>query len=316
MKKNKLKKFAVLFLVISACWMAQQSEATMLIKKDFDSLVQEADGIIVGTVKEVKSFYDANFEIFTFVTMADLEVVSGNYPGEEFTIRLKGGQIDGEFLELEGSPHFNTGEHVVLFVKGNGKLAVPIVGWTQGVLRVVSSENRLTVMDYDGNRILGVKSGEFQKEIKNVSETTFIDPKTGAIVSEDIQTYQSDGHEATVSKMISRKREASAGQPDDAAIPEKETSLSKEIKKESLTLDELKNAIIQKAKTKVHEAAFLESADARDLDSPADQDGILKGQEKSRLSAPSEQTEVEPFLPKPDKIQPVGEDAQPAQQKE
>lgn len=312
--RSKLKMFTAFILVLSACWMDQHAEATMLLKKNFDSLVQEADGVVLGTVEKVTSSYDANKEIFTFVTLADLDVISGDFAGENFTVRLKGGRIDGEILEIEGSPLFNTGEQVVVFIKGNGKQAVPIVGWTQGVLRVVSSKNDQTIEDYEGNRIVGIKGGKFQKEVHNVSETTFVDPKTGAIVSEDLHIYKSDGHETVISKMTTPKGMTSSGQPDDDDIPEEETS-SQEVKnKASLTLGQLRNAIVLNAKTKVKENVFLESADIMDINTPANDDAILKGNEKRLTPSSPGPTEVEPFLPKHDKKKTAEQDSLPAQQ--
>ena len=69
--------------------------ATMLLKKDFEDLVAESDGVVVGHVAAVESSRDENGEIFTFVTLDELDVVDGVFDGVEFVLRIEGGEVDG-----------------------------------------------------------------------------------------------------------------------------------------------------------------------------------------------------------------------------
>ena len=44
----------------------------------------------------------------------------------------------------------------MLFLQGNGKQIVPIVGWSQGVFRIENLAGRQIVTDSDGNQVLGI----------------------------------------------------------------------------------------------------------------------------------------------------------------
>ena len=115
---------------------ALQSSATTLVYKSFNDLMKEADGVVSGHVASVDSQYNANREIYTFVTLDQLEVLSGTYQDSTLTIRLKGGKVENDISHVIGSPEFAEGDRVVLFVNGNGRYMVPLVGWTQGVFRI------------------------------------------------------------------------------------------------------------------------------------------------------------------------------------
>lgn len=301
-----MRSFIAFLLVISVCLITQHAGSTTLFYKDFRSLVKEADGIVEGTVEGIESHYDSLNDIYTFITLGNINVLQGNYTGDELIIRQKGGEIEGDVLEIEGSPQFELGQHVVVFVKGNGKEIVPFVGWTQGVFNVVTTKNGRVITDYEGNRVLGVKKGKFMKQGNNVSESTLIDSTTGAIISKEQYRYQSDGQEAVVSELKSQEGSASLGQPDDAGTIQKgENNITgSDIvrPKESanpLTLEGFRDAIVREAKAAKRKKAILESMDAEDLNiSPEIQDGTAKGSKKEIMQSDSHREDVKPTLPK------------------
>jgi hypothetical protein len=152
------------------------TETTILLKKSFDDLVVEADAIVVGTVTEIESLYGTGKDIYTLVTLTDLEILHGRLDDTNLTLRLLGGQIGGEFLEVAGSPKLARDERVLLFVHGNGREFVPIVGWTQGVFRLEldSATGKVKVKDHERNPVLEVRGREVVRHQLRRPETAIV----------------------------------------------------------------------------------------------------------------------------------------------
>ncbi|WLQ11945.1 hypothetical protein O5O45_19645 [Hahella aquimaris] len=167
MKKLLLNSGAGLLLLplLAALMFAATAQATTLIYKDFNSLVAEAQGIVVGTVKEVVSQRAEDRQLYTYVRLADVETLAGVYHDNELTLMMSGGYDGRNGLHVEGSPEFSAGERVVLFVEGNGQRMVPLVGWGQGVFRLQNDERGAAIVtDEVGNEVFGVgKKGEILK---------------------------------------------------------------------------------------------------------------------------------------------------------
>jgi hypothetical protein len=156
----KVKATLVAGLLLSALSMAAQ--ATVLIHKSFDQLVSESEGIVVGTVRLVQvGAVGRPGNLHTYVTLDDVQALSGQVPEGRLTLRLKGGFDGRQGLQIEGAPAFRHNERVLVFVKGNGRELVPIVGWKQGLFRIRrSSDGRSVVHDADGNDVVGIRQGE------------------------------------------------------------------------------------------------------------------------------------------------------------
>ena len=83
-------------LILSALALAagaSQASATTLPYKSFDRLANEADGVVVGTVRAVQPMKDGRSDIHTFVTLDQLQVVGGRYAAPTLTLRLAGGVL-------------------------------------------------------------------------------------------------------------------------------------------------------------------------------------------------------------------------------
>lgn len=135
-----------------------------VLPKSFDDLVREADIILEGTVGEKRSEWaEDRSVIYTFITLFDIEVIDGAYEGTTFILRMDGGEVEEagrvKGLEIPGTPEFEIGDRVVLFVKNNAWEVCPLVGWDQGAFRVtedpVSKKTRLSRLQ-DGDGISGI----------------------------------------------------------------------------------------------------------------------------------------------------------------
>src|SRR5437660_3226649 len=98
--------------------------------------------IFQGSVTEVRSVWSgegAQRHIDSYVTFTVEQSMKGT-PGTSYTIRLLGGTVDGETMEVTDSPKFNVGDRDILFVEHNGEQFVPLVGIMHGRFRVQKDE--------------------------------------------------------------------------------------------------------------------------------------------------------------------------------
>jgi hypothetical protein len=112
--------------------------ATTVIAPTFDQLVDEAELIFQGEVTAAKSVWTgegAQRVIVTFVTFKVEDAMKGN-PGESYTVRMVGGTVDGETIEIADAPKFKVGDRDILFVENNGRQFIPLVGIMHGRFHV------------------------------------------------------------------------------------------------------------------------------------------------------------------------------------
>jgi hypothetical protein len=98
-------------------------------------LVRKADTIVLGTVTQQVSAWDAQYTaIHTDVTLAVEHVLTG-HPGEAVTLRVAGGRVKGMGMGTSNDATFRVGERVIVCLDTN---AVPntVVGMQQGKFTV------------------------------------------------------------------------------------------------------------------------------------------------------------------------------------
>lgn len=108
--------------------------ASTVIPPTFAQLVQQAELIFQGTVTNVQSIWEgegAQRHIDTYVTLQVEDSVKGN-PGASYTIRLLGGTVGDETMEVTDTPKFSVGDREILFVEHNFDQFVPLVGIGNG----------------------------------------------------------------------------------------------------------------------------------------------------------------------------------------
>ena len=117
----------------------------------------EADVIAIGTVVTRGHVWDAEARLpFTHVTLSDIDVLKGEADGGDLTLRLPGGLTPGGVaVAVPGSPRVRTGEELVVFVVGNDRGEWRLVGWPQGIYRVVREAERdaVSVVMRPGRRL-------------------------------------------------------------------------------------------------------------------------------------------------------------------
>ena len=137
-----MKKFSRLSVSGSFLVIACAALATTVIPPSFDDLVGRAEMIFQGTVTDVRSEWTgegAQRHIMSYVTVKVEEAVKGN-PGASVTLRMLGGTVGAETMEVADAPKFKVGDRDILFVENNGTQFIPLVGIMHGRFRVKKDE--------------------------------------------------------------------------------------------------------------------------------------------------------------------------------
>ncbi len=131
------------------------ARAHSFVHKTFDQLVQEADKVFVGVVTGTQPSRLPNGAIVTDVTFSSLQVLKGNAGEGEVVLRVLGGTVDGETMELVGFPKFVPGTKYLVFLKDNGRVIFPVVGVDQGLFQILRdpATGEELVFDAHGNAI-------------------------------------------------------------------------------------------------------------------------------------------------------------------
>lgn len=113
-------------------------QATTVIPPTFDQLVTDADSIFEGTVTALRSEWTGqgpDRHIVTYVTFKIEDAIKGAL-GAEYTIRMFGGTVDGQTMEVTDAPRFKVDDRDILFVTNNGTQFIPLVGIMHGRFHV------------------------------------------------------------------------------------------------------------------------------------------------------------------------------------
>lgn len=152
----------VLGLIVSV-----SARATTVIPPSFAELVNEAEIIFQGTVTNVHSQWigeGAKRHIVTYVTFKVEDALKGN-PGKETTLRMFGGTVNGQTMQVSDAPKFHVGDRDVLFVEHNGSQFIPLVGIMYGRYRVQKNE--------DGRDVILTNEGMPLSSVDQVGRESF-----------------------------------------------------------------------------------------------------------------------------------------------
>jgi hypothetical protein len=133
-----MKKFSFFLSLACLCVGLHATRGTTVIPPTFDELVSRAEVIFQGTVTDVRSQWTgegAQHRIESYVTFRVEDAMKGA-PGESYTLRMLGGTVDGETMEVSDSPKFKIGDRDVIFVENNGSQFIPLVGIMHGRFHV------------------------------------------------------------------------------------------------------------------------------------------------------------------------------------
>jgi hypothetical protein len=152
-------KFVGCLLAIVSVVIAVPSSAQA--ENTFENKLQEADLVFEGVVESVtyRAMELSNGESlpYTFVTYSVNDVLKGDPDQQEVTLRFLGGLAEGGgYLEPEGTPFFDKGDHDLLLVVGNNTEDCPLVGCAAGRFRFIGG----LMVDDHGYHVQITKAGK------------------------------------------------------------------------------------------------------------------------------------------------------------
>jgi hypothetical protein len=131
-----------LLVLIGLGFALSRGVATTVIPPTFTELVQQAEVIFQGTVTKVQSIWSgegALRHIDTYVSFQVEDSIKGS-ADSSYTIRMLGGTVGDETMEVTDTPKFEVGDRDILFVEHNEQQFVPLVGIMHGRFRVESDQ--------------------------------------------------------------------------------------------------------------------------------------------------------------------------------
>jgi hypothetical protein len=138
---NRVRRPIVLALAALALLSASYAAATTVQKMSLRDLAKKSDAIVLARVEDETARYDANKEIYTYITLRVLDPVKGPKKDELVTIRQIGGTVDNIASIVPGTPTFKKGEEVVVFLTGRDGAGYPwVMGLQQGKYSVTADE--------------------------------------------------------------------------------------------------------------------------------------------------------------------------------
>ena len=133
----------VLVVLCSLILGTHPGHAAML-KMSVEDLARQADTIVVGTVTQRQSAWDAQHTaIYTDVTVAVERVLAGT-PGDTLTLRVAGGIVEGMGMGTSNDPTFQDGEQMIVFLDTT-TIPSSVVGMQQGKFTI--KDNLVTLAD-------------------------------------------------------------------------------------------------------------------------------------------------------------------------
>lgn len=150
-------------------------QGTTVIPPTFDQLVSQAQVIFQGAVTDVRSQWTgegAQHRIVSYVTFKVEDPVKGT-PGETYTLRMLGGTVDGETMEVSDSPKFKVGDRDIIFVENNGSQFVPLVGIMHGRFHVQKD-------DATGREVMTTNERQPVKDVSKLGKDEHVTAATSA----------------------------------------------------------------------------------------------------------------------------------------
>jgi hypothetical protein len=147
----------VLAVLLAASCTPRTAEATVVVDMSFAAQSTGAARIFVGTVQSVESRWNPRAPKYleTLVRFAVEDVVAGDVPST-VTLRFSGGRLGTVEHVIDAMPVFAVGERYVVMAERDQEppLVSPIVGFNQGLYRVVDDAGAPVVRDRNGS-VLG-----------------------------------------------------------------------------------------------------------------------------------------------------------------
>jgi hypothetical protein len=143
MKKKYPGIFLAIILFICSAFLGMNSATALMLEMSPTELTQQAESIVRGKVKDMKSEWDPERRfIWTLVTISVSHSIKGNSPEkQDVVVKIPGGEVGDIGQKTEDTPTFTKGEEVLLFLQ-------PVVYREKKVFRVTGNfQGKHTIKD-------------------------------------------------------------------------------------------------------------------------------------------------------------------------
>lgn len=133
MKTGYLRKPFLLLLTFFIICCLQGSDATTVEPLTEQELVNRSAIILVGKVSSLRSEWNVDHtQIHTIVDISVDSLIKGSLPDTIIRLRFLGGTVGDTTLWIVGSPTFETGQEILVFLRPDLNSLDPVVGFNQG----------------------------------------------------------------------------------------------------------------------------------------------------------------------------------------
>lgn len=122
--------------ILATAAAAGTARATTLAPIDFNELAVSAQTVVYARVTAITPVLTDQHRIESIITAEAIGYIKGQL-GRTVSFRIPGGQIGAFRSVMVGAPTFAEGDQVVLFLTSRGPSLPYLVGFSQGVYRVV-----------------------------------------------------------------------------------------------------------------------------------------------------------------------------------
>jgi hypothetical protein len=114
------RRICSLLCVVAACLPLSRAAATTFVRMDERDLAARAVAVVIGTVESVEGETAADGAIVTAVVLLPERVLRGTLPPGRVTLRERGGTVGGRTEHVFGSPDYQVGQRVLVFLSRGG----------------------------------------------------------------------------------------------------------------------------------------------------------------------------------------------------
>jgi hypothetical protein len=143
--------------LVLAAWMlgVSSAESTTVVAMSLEQMTDHAQSIFIGRVTGIRADWNAErTRIYTYVTFSVERYLKGGRGSTVATVRLLGGQVGPYRAIVPGTPPFEVGEDVLLFLAGAGARIPTVLGLSLGKFTIVSGEGGERILKRDVSSLM------------------------------------------------------------------------------------------------------------------------------------------------------------------
>lgn len=144
------KKPAYIIGVMCLLFLIPQSLIASHIEVSEQQLIRKAEIILAGKVVAETSYWNPEMsKIYTDFIVQVERAIKGKKVQDKVVVKISGGKVGDIGLSVTDQPHFEIGEHVLLYLKDGGQGKMKVIFGSQGKYAVVNEIIRPTGENLD-----------------------------------------------------------------------------------------------------------------------------------------------------------------------